>query len=362
MEQLFLSTTNLLVIGWTIACFIFYHKIFRVYYFNLARGLLKEIIGCVIAGYILTVLTLQHATPFAIGLIIVGWLITRNIDVDGVRNICFLLVLTVAIMIFFSGKKFESNLEEKSEVNNSNVAIQSDETYYAEIGVQPTAGIIETAPVELPYIPQETATSSGSDKPTVPESSQPSNGLPAATVPENTYLTGYVVESSGGLKIRNGPGTTYQEIGRLAPKEQVVIYEQVYSESYMWGRIDRGWICMDYIVMGTAPKYEETYAIGYIIGSDDGVNVRSGPAVSYDQVGKVYLGQRVVVTKLHHMECLNGDILVQAGFVPSIFILVKFLQNLMCTETLILQTHLYLNGILMNFYLPGMIAMVENYK
>lgn len=108
------------------------------------------------------------------------------------------------------------------------------------------------------------------------------------------------MESSGGLKIRSGPGTSYQEVGRLAPNEQVVISEQIYNESYMWGRIDRGWVCMDYIVIGTAPDYRDTYQVGYIIGAVEGVNVRSGPAVSYEQTGRVALGSQVIVTKLHN--------------------------------------------------------------
>lgn len=129
------------------------------------------------------------------------------------------------------------------------------------------------------------------------------NTLPTEPVvpePPSSSVMGYVIESSGGLKIRSGPGTSYQEVGRLAPNEQVTIYEQIYGESYMWGKIDRGWVCMDYIAIGTAPKYKEVHEIGYIIGSEDGVNLRSGPATSYAQIGKVPLGKQVVVTKLHH--------------------------------------------------------------
>ena len=67
----------------------------------------------------------------------------------------------------------------------------------------------------------------------------------------NLSLEGYVIESSGGLKIRSGPGTSYEEVGRLEPLEKVVIQEIQSDGTRDWGRIDRGWICMDYVEEGT---------------------------------------------------------------------------------------------------------------
>lgn len=304
MGQFDQTVLAVLAIGWGIACFIFYHKVFTVYYFSLSRGLMQEILWCGFFGVILAGLTLKFSTPLAICLIIVGWSLTRNIDSSALRNICFTLFVVVAVIIFFSGRKFQKLLEEESTAKSSEIVIHEKEQiqtaptdapviYMPEVQLETEAFVVvETeAPV---YTPEETYRNNDitSENKTITE--------PIATEPPSSTVTGYVIESSGGLKIRSGPGTSYLEVGRLAPNEQVSIYEQMYGESYMWGRIDRGWVCMDYITIGTAPDYTEVYKVGYIVGSEEGVNIRSGPAVSYDQIGRAYLGQQVIVTKLHN--------------------------------------------------------------
>lgn len=77
----------------------------------------------------------------------------------------------------------------------------------------------------------------------------------------NVSIAGYVIESSGGLKIRSGPATSYEEVGRLAPLEKVVVLEIQSDGTREWGRIDRGWVCMDYIAEGT-PRTISTYDTG----------------------------------------------------------------------------------------------------
>lgn len=304
MEQFYRIILTILIIGWGIACFVFYHKVFTVYYFSLSRGLMEEILWCGFLGYILASLTLKFSTPLAIGLIIAGWLLTRNIDSATLRNICFSLFAVAAIVIFFSGKKFQKLLEEESTVKSSEIIIHEKEQSVTEQANTPTIYIPEVpAETEAFTVPETEATVY------VPEETYRNNYIttetnsitePYTTEPPRSILTGYVIESSGGLKIRSGPGTSYQEVGRLAPNEQVAIYEQTYGESYTWGKIDRGWVCMDYIAIGMISNDKEVNEIGYIVGSIDGVNIRSGPAVSYEQVGRAYLGQQVVVSKIHH--------------------------------------------------------------
>lgn len=303
MEQMYQIVLGVLAVGWGIACFVFYHKVFTVYYFSLSRGLMKEILWCGFFGYILAALTLKFSAPLAICLIIVGWSLTRNIDSSALRNICFALFVVVAVVIFFSGRKFQKLLEEGT-APNSEIIIHEKEQIVTESTEAPTIYIPEIPVVTEAFAAFETEAPVYVSEETYHKNyiatEEVTIAAPVATEPSRSVLTGYVIESSGGLKIRNGPGTSYQEVGRLAPNEQVTIYEQTYGESYMWGKIDRGWVCMDYIAIGTAPKYREVNEIGYIVGSTDGVNIRSGPAVSYEQVGRAYLGQQVVVTKLHH--------------------------------------------------------------
>lgn len=83
-----------------------------------------------------------------------------------------------------------------------------------------------------------------------PYNSYTDEGVPVATAPasQQSTIMGHVIESSGGLNIRSGPGTEYETVGRLAPNASVEIFEQQQVDTSSWGRIDQGWICMDYIV------------------------------------------------------------------------------------------------------------------
>lgn len=72
----------------------------------------------------------------------------------------------------------------------------------------------------------------------------------------DTYIEGYVMYGTGGLNIRNGPGVSYEQIGRLPEGEYVSILETQYSGSTNWGRIENGWICLDYIQLGHIYDYE----------------------------------------------------------------------------------------------------------
>ena len=80
-------------------------------------------------------------------------------------------------------------------------------------------------------------------------------------------LTGYTtletVEENGGssdttepkvmtvigdvLNVRRGPGTEYDIVDGLPYGTQVTVYEVVTVNGVQWGRIDQGWVCMDYL-------------------------------------------------------------------------------------------------------------------
>lgn len=127
----------------------------------------------------------------------------------------------------------------------------------------------------------------GSDQTQTTSSSYTPSRLPAASAPNATESkNGYVIESSGGLKIRSGPSTSYQEVGRLEPLDVVTIFETTYSDNRSWGRMDRGWVCMDYIVLGSPPARSQTNASQEIIDQftgqwGDSVGQRCMMSVNY---------------------------------------------------------------------------------
>lgn len=112
---------------------------------------------------------------------------------------------------------------------------------------------------------------------------------------------GSVLRSSGGLKIRSGPGTSYDEVGRLSPGESVTIYDETITDGTPWGQIDGGWVCMDYIVFGQDTSAEPL--IGSVLRSSGGLKIRNGPGTSYDEVGRLAPGDSVAI---YEQQDVNG--------------------------------------------------------
>lgn len=78
MSGLTTGVGGFLIIAWTIAAWVLYHKIFTVYYFNLSAGLGKELIGSLVAGIILASLTIYLYWVVAIAVLVAG-IVLRSI-------------------------------------------------------------------------------------------------------------------------------------------------------------------------------------------------------------------------------------------------------------------------------------------
>ena len=50
------------------------------------------------------------------------------------------------------------------------------------------------------------------------------------------------------LRVRSGAGTSYKIVGVLYNGAKVEILETKTVNGTQWGRIAKGWICMDYVV------------------------------------------------------------------------------------------------------------------
>ena len=65
------------------------------------------------------------------------------------------------------------------------------------------------------------------------------------TTPEVTGTPGTVTGT--GLRIRSGAGTNYRIVGTLTIGDKVTILETTTVGSTKWGRMEKGWICLDYV-------------------------------------------------------------------------------------------------------------------
>lgn len=110
-------------------------------------------------------------------------------------------------------------------------------------------------------------------------------------------VTGTVV-NAGSLRIRSGPGTNYSILGYLSDGEKVTVTEQKTVGSMIWGKIDKGWISMDYVKLDTAsvPQNPAAAQTGTVKVSDY-LNVRSGPGTSYSILTYLNPGTKVTITE-----------------------------------------------------------------
>ena len=111
---------------------------------------------------------------------------------------------------------------------------------------------------------------------------------------EQPSMIGTVTAKS--LNVRQGPGTGYNTVDTISKGDQVVIYEQTTVDGKTWGRIDSGWISLQYVSLQTVdPGTSEgtTVSTGKITGKT--LNVREGAGTGYDVVGTLKKGDEVTI-------------------------------------------------------------------
>lgn len=121
------------------------------------------------------------------------------------------------------------------------------------------------------------------------------NGSDNVTHSTDVHDIGYV-NASGGLRIRSGPSTSYEEVGRLANGQCITILEYGSDGFYEWGRIDLGWVCMDYI------SYEQPSGTCVMEDIHDDVLMR------YEGKWGDRVGQRCIVEIYYGLTAFGIDI------------------------------------------------------
>lgn len=69
--------------------------------------------------------------------------------------------------------------------------------------------------------------------------------------PQNNSTTGIgtATVTGNGLYIRSGAGTNYEVVGALKKGDTVTVLEKKEVDGLSWGRIEQGWICLEYTKM-----------------------------------------------------------------------------------------------------------------
>lgn len=115
-------------------------------------------------------------------------------------------------------------------------------------------------------------------------------------------ITGTV--TADALNIRSGAGTSYSVQGRLKQGAVVTILEQKTVGSMNWGRIDKGWICLNYVKLSVSSGSNnnnsssgtgETTTVTGTVKVSGYLNVRSGAGTGNKAVGKLTNGTKVEI-------------------------------------------------------------------
>ena len=148
-------------------------------------------------------------------------------------------------------------------------------------------GRIDKGWLMLSYVKLDPQTPSQPEKPTTPPEETDPTDPPEETTPEST-ITG-TVKRTDLLRIRKGPGTNYAVVGYLSSETKVTILEIEGS----WGRIDEGWISMDYVDLDREDENSADTWTGIVTA--DCLNVREGAGTNYKIVGRIYEGAKVTI-------------------------------------------------------------------
>ena len=125
---------------------------------------------------------------------------------------------------------------------------------------------------------------------------------------DSTKLTG-TVNVNDWLRVRSGAGTSYSIAGYLKPGEKVTITKQKTVNGTKWGKIQNGWVSMEYIKLDkksedkTDSDASEDKKVTGTVNVSDWLRVRSGAGTSYSVAGYLKPGEKVTITQ---QKTVNG--------------------------------------------------------
>ena len=115
---------------------------------------------------------------------------------------------------------------------------------------------------------------------------------------DNTTVADGKVINCTRLNVRVAPGVASAKICSIANGEAVKVYEQAVVDGEIWGRIDKGWVHMDYIYLGNSSA--SGGSSGYLTGkvyNTDVLRIRKAAGVNNAQVGRLTKGTVVIITE-----------------------------------------------------------------
>lgn len=119
-------------------------------------------------------------------------------------------------------------------------------------------------------------------------------GNGSASAGSSGYATG-TVYNTDVLRIRSAAGTHNKQVGQLNRGTVVIITETTMVGGVTWGKIDQGWISLEYVQLadGSVPVNSTTRTI-----NTKSLRIRAGAGTNYECIGSYVQGNQVVITEL----------------------------------------------------------------
>ena len=112
--------------------------------------------------------------------------------------------------------------------------------------------------------------------------------------PEITQAVWATINVNVALNIRKEASVSAQQVGTYAKNERVKILEQKTVSGTIWGRTDKGWISMYYVLVDDySDQVNKTYTV-----IADRLNIRKGPSTDETIVSWVDYGGKVTVLEI----------------------------------------------------------------
>ena len=121
-----------------------------------------------------------------------------------------------------------------------------------------------------------------------------------------TVIATGVVNSTMNLKVRTGPGMTYNQVTSLPTGTQVSIYEETTTAGASWGRIGEGqWVCLNYVTIKTVASGSTSAegVMGTVVNCANAVNIRAAAGIGNALVGVAAVNSRI---KIYETTEVNG--------------------------------------------------------
>lgn len=105
------------------------------------------------------------------------------------------------------------------------------------------------------------------------------------------------VTSKSGLNIRKAPGTNQLSVGGYPANTRILILEQTLADGVIWGRTDRGWVCMTYVKLDATVGGSVLSNVCAVINVNT-LCIRKGPSTGYAQLGTYQRGEVVSILEI----------------------------------------------------------------